>query len=468
MAPRSLRPPSSSPLSIDGAGARRQPLSVSIGSTELAQRGSPEAAQRIRLSVVHGPDLGVTADSLLERLAVGTHGSNQLVLKDRTVSRFHCELTRADGRVRVRDLGSRNGTWIDGVQVQDAYLASGHLLSLGDTRLRVELDAQAEPIPLSARESFGSLLGRSPRMREVFGLLERAAPHDHTVLLIGETGTGKEGAAEAIHQESRRSQGPFVVVDCASIPRDLLESELFGHVRGAFTGAVSDRIGAFESAQGGTLFLDEIGELDLSLQPKLLRVLERREIRRVGSSEARQVDVRIVAATNRDLRSEVNNRRVRSDLYYRLAVLEIRIPPLRERVEDLPLLVDALATRAGASPEQRPSAAVLEELATHHWPGNVRELRNFVERWLTWPDQAGARLSQPPAEAAAPPELSLTLKVARERWNARCEREYLSELLKKHGGNVSAAARDAGVDRMHFYRRLWMYGLKKPGSDPQE
>ncbi|HZO13867.1 MAG TPA: sigma 54-interacting transcriptional regulator, partial [Polyangiaceae bacterium] len=281
---------------------------------------------------------------------------------------------------------------------------------------------------------------------------------DAVVLLEGDTGTGKELAAESIHDESTRRDQPFLVVDCASIPSDLLESELFGHERGAFTGASATREGAFEAATGGTIFLDEIGELPLELQPKLLRALERKQVKRVGSNRYTTVDVRVVAATNRNLRREVNERRFRSDLYYRLAVIEIRLPSLRERFDDLPLLVDQLLASMGAvdHPDLR-SPAFLEELGRHAWSGNIRELRNYLERCLVLRSRAPLE-----NEAAEPllPDAGQPLKTARERWNRALERRYVEEVLRRCGDNVAAAARAAEVDRMYFYRLLWRHGLR--------
>jgi two-component system, NtrC family, response regulator GlrR len=302
--------------------------------------------QQFRLRVVDGPDAGQTQVSGRERLVIGTHESADLVLTDPTVSRFHCEITIADGKAALRDLDSRNGTVIGDVEVAVGGLCDGAMLTLGQTRLRFELTADHVKVPVSDRESFGAMRGRSRTMRSVFAKLERAARKEVTVLLIGETGTGKDVAAEAIHRESKRAHQPFAIVDCGSIPGPLLES----HERGAFTGADRARAGAFEAATGGTLFLDEIGELALDLQPKLLRVLEDRSVQRLGSTKRTPVDVMVIAATNRNLRAEVNCHRFRADLYYRLAVLEVTLPPLRTRPEDLPDLVDAVLDNIGADP----------------------------------------------------------------------------------------------------------------------
>jgi DNA-binding NtrC family response regulator len=356
-----------------------------------------------------------------------------------------------------------------GVTVLAARPRAGSTLALGRTEIRFDLPPEPVRLALSGRDRFGRMVGTGVAMRRVFALLERAAGSDATVLLEGETGTGKEVAAESIHLESARRDGPFVVVDCASIPQSLLESELFGHEKGSFTGATSPREGAFEAASGGTIFLDEIGELGLDLQPRLLRALERRHVKRVGSNKYVSVDVRVVAATNRNLQREVNERRFRSDLYYRLAVIEVRLPPLRERRDDLPTLIENILGGLGAAahpaaPSLR-EAAFVAELGRHGWPGNVRELRNYLERCLALrehvPMGPGAGADGPTGAAGAElPDLGQPLKIARERWTRALERRYVEGMLARHEGNVAAAAREAGVDRMHFYRLLWRYGLK--------
>jgi transcriptional regulator with PAS, ATPase and Fis domain len=311
------------------------------------------------------------------------------------------------------------------------------------------------------------MVGRSTAMRAAFALLERAAASGATVLLEGETGTGKEAAAESIHRESSRRDQPFIVVDCGALPAALLEAELFGHERGAFTGAVEARAGAFESANGGTVFLDEIGELALELQPKLLRVLERREVKRLGTARHTRVDVRVIAATNRRLHAEVNDQRFRSDLYYRLAVVEIRLPPLRERSDDLPMLVEHLLDGLDAGPEaaRLREPAFIAELARHAWPGNVRELRNFVERCLTMGEPLvpqGAPVAATPGEPSAYPgvDLALPLKEARQQHLRQFEERYVRRLMEQHAGNITAAARAAGVDRITLYRLLWRFGMR--------
>jgi len=443
------------------------PSTEVVGSSQRVR----EIVKRCRLTVVDGPDAGRVWTAGGPRVIVGTHESADLQLSDRSVSRFHCEIFMRDGRTKVRDLNSSNGTRVDTVRVDTAELVAGCVLILGRTRLSFDYGASDIEVPASERDRFGLLIGRSTAMRTAFAILERAAETDATVLLEGETGTGKEAAAESIHLESSRRDGPFVVVDCSAVPPDLLESELFGHMRGAFTGAIRDRRGAFEAGHGGTVFLDEIGELSPELQPRLLRVLERRHVKRVGADSYVDVDVRIIAATNRNLRAEVNARRFRSDLYYRLAVIEVRLPPLRERLHDVEPLVRHLVDRVGAS--ARPEAAeligeqFLAHLSRHDWPGNVRELRNYLERCLALRAQMPLAADAPVAsgiDGGSHGELVVDstrpLKDERERWTRTLERRYVVELLERHGDNVSAAARAAEVDRVYFHRLLRRHGLR--------
>ncbi len=354
---------------------------------------------------------------------------------------------------------------VDVAAVGNAFPGARAALAVGSGPLRIDSDSGQVR---TSDERFGRMIGRSPAMQFVFDLLGKAAPSDATILLEGETGTGKEVSAEAIHRGSPRATMPFLVVDCGAMPPQLLESELFGHERGAFTGAVSSRQGVFEAAGGGTVFLDEIGELSLDLQPKLLRVLERREVRRVGTNNHIPVNVRLIAATNRSLREQVAAQKFRSDLYYRLAVVEVKLPPLRERLPDLPLLVDHIV-RAFGTVDETTWAKVrapefLEALARHSWPGNIRELRNYLERCLALHDFASPRSITDASPAVSGPETAVNigqpLREAREAWVGAFERRYLEELLQRHENRVSTAARAAGVDRIYFYRLLWKHGLR--------
>ena len=345
-------------------------------------------------------------------------------------------------------------------------------MRIGSTVLRVDARDEPEVLALSQSTSFGSLVGGSVEMRRIYAVLERVAPTDATVLVEGETGTGKELVARSLHDASRRAAKPFVTVDCGALPESLLESELFGHVRGSFTGAVGDRVGAFEAAHGGTLFLDEIGDMPLPLQPKLLRALESRTVRRVGSNAGKPVDLRVVAATNRSLARAVNEGLFREDLYYRLAVIEVRMPPLRARREDLPMLAGHLIERFTGAPGA-PPPAMLAALFARSFPGNVRELRNFVERSISLglpmtateadsippppsvpsipsdePRPAGASLLPPGAESLVP--VHLPMREAKLAWMDAFESVYVQALLRKTGGNVTRAAALAGISRRFF------------------
>jgi transcriptional regulator with PAS, ATPase and Fis domain len=443
---------------------KRPEDSAEGSSVETVEFGASDfqSVRRFTLTVLEGPDAGASFTSSGDRIVVGTHKSVDFRLGDRNMSRFHCEIELGEGKPRIRDLDSLNGTYVDSVQIRSGFLHEGANLRLGKSMLRFEQSLGHHKIALSSNTSFGYTVGHSPSMRRLFALLEQIAPSTATILLQGETGVGKDLLAESIHFESPRKNQPFVVVDCASLPSELLTSELFGHVRGAFTGADSDRKGAFELANGGTVFLDEIGELDIGLQPTLLRVLEQKTIRPVGGKHDIPVDVRVIAATTRNLRREVNAKRFRSDLYFRLAVVELFVPPLRERRGDIPFLVEAILARFGD--DQLDNAHVLKseklvaEMAAHAWPGNVRELRNFVERFLALGESA--RLFDSGRVEGAPNiDTKIPWRQAREQWLDYFERTYLGSLLEQHGGNVSAAARAAGIDRMHYHRMLKRRGL---------
>ncbi|MEN9581328.1 MAG: hypothetical protein RJA70_4337 [Pseudomonadota bacterium] len=435
--------------------------------TEQLQRFAPQhSVKGFSLALSSGPNAGQTWKSRGERFSIGSHPSNQLVLDDPSVSRFHCEI-RADRRgIWCSDLDSSNGTRLDGVAVGMGGLREGSQISCGRSVLTFHLASEATSLPLSEHSEFGSLVGASVAMRAMFAVLERCAQSDATLLVEGETGTGKEGTAEAIHLHSARSHGPFIVVDCGAMPAQLLESELFGHERGAFTGANNKRIGAFEEANNGTIFLDEIGELPLELQPKLLRVLEQKQIRRVGSNRHESVNVRVIAATNRDLRSQVNEGIFRSDLYYRLAVLTVQLPPLRERPDDIPLLVEHFKQRLGVTPEAAAeifSPDFLNRLQRATWPGNVRELRNFLERCVVMRQKLPLHVHQADGEGAHE-GLSIDARVsyteARRAVLERFEQGYLAALLDLHDGNVSAAARGAGMDRPYLHKLLQRHALR--------
>lgn len=422
--------------------------------------GPPSALiKTFRLEVVAGNDAGLVYVSSRERIVIGTRSTADFVLSDAAVSRFHCALTLRGNRVELEDLDSRNGTQVEGVAIARAWLDHEVTIKIGTTRLRFQLEEALAEVELSTRNQFGELVGISPAIRAVFAVCEHAAASDVTVLLQGETGTGKDVAALSIHLEGSRKDKAFVVVDCGNLSPGLVESHLFGHERGAFTGAHAARIGVFEEASGGTLFLDEIGELPLELQPKLLRALESRVVRRTGGDADIACDVRVIAATNRDLQREVNSGRFRADLYFRLAVVEIRLPALRQRPQDLGILVAHLLRSMdadGAIAQRLTSPSFVAQLARNPWPGNIRELRNYLERTLATDEPLPVTLV-----SHTPPRIDVTepLRVIRERWLRYFEHEYLTALLDEHKGNVAKAARAAGVARVHLYRLLARAGL---------
>ncbi len=422
---------------------------------------------RGRLVVVKGPDRGESVVVGKGALTIGSGSGCAIRLTDPTVSRKHLTVSSTEGGVVARDLGSTNGSYVQGSRFQELILAFGAEIQVGQTVMKFVPEEEAVEVAPAEDESFGALLGRDAKMRQVFRLLGDVAITEATVLLEGETGTGKELLAEEIHRHSQRRDKPFVVFDCGAVPKELIESALFGHVRGAFTGAVSDRRGAFAEAEGGTLFLDEIGELALDMQPSLLRALDKRMVRPVGGGGYQNVSVRVVAATNRDLRAEVSAMRFREDLYYRLAVFRISVPPLRERPGDIALLIEHFLEQFARQPNTRLAPEDVERLTRHGWPGNVRELRNMIERacalsrseTLDLGDAFGARSTPSPLGSSIP--LDLPFKTAKAQVVDQFEKEYLRALLEKHSGNLSAASRSAEVDRKHLRELLRKHGLRE-------
>ena len=407
---------------------------------------------RFRLCVVTGPDAPGDVESVTSDLTIGTDPAQDLPLTDPYVSSHHCVIRISDDGLICEDLDSTNGTFVSGIRVTRAVITPGDTIRVGATTLAVELPGDTLSEPLSRHDHFGRVLGRSAAIRRVFALLERVAATDATILIEGETGTGKSVLAEAVHERGPRAGKPFVVVDCGALPRNLLESELFGHERGAFTGAVETRVGLFESARGGTLLLDEIGELPIDLQPKLLRVLERRAIRRVGSNVEVPVDVRLIAATNRDLRCAINQRTFRSDLWYRINTVRVVIPPLRDRREDIEMLVARFYQQQLDNPAARPPHALVRTMMRGAWRGNVRELQSAVERSL----MGFPCLDEGAATGARQGVPFRTAKnLAAQDW----EKRYLSELLPAHDGNVSRAARAAKMNRSHLSELVHRHGL---------
>jgi transcriptional regulator with GAF, ATPase, and Fis domain len=456
--------------------------SVTLAQTDDELPGRVLELARCGLLSLNGPRRGEEVIVDRECFRIGKSPDNDLVLADATVSRDHCEIVRDEKGYLLRDLGSTNGTMLDGAEVREGYLRAGVVIRVGRIELKVRPFAERIDVLPSERESFGDLVGRHPAMREIFGLLERLSPTDATLLVGGETGTGKDVLARAAHAASARAAGPFIVVDCGAVAFSLIESELFGHEKGAFTGAIEQRKGAFELAHKGTLFLDEIGELPLELQPKLLRALESRRIRRVGGEREVAIDIRVIAATHRNLRLEVERGKFREDLYFRLAVVPMHLPPLRERRDDVPLLAEHLLGRLPSDTGSGSAALTISKealmaLRAHDWPGNVRELRNVLERAVLMTRAAGEQevrmLGLPAAadpatrggaKASAWPvsefDPARSYRETRERWEGDFERRYVTWLLGRHDNNVSSAARAAGMDRKYLHKLAKKHGLR--------
>ncbi len=428
-----------------------------------------------RLFVPVGPDKGKSATVGARPILVGADPGCQLVLLDRSVSRKHAEVRREKDFVIVRDLDSTNGTFYHEARVREVFVPLGGEVCFGKTRVKVvpeEVSVEARP---HVSDRLGSLIGADIRMREIFTLIEEIAESDVTVVIEGETGTGKELVAKAIHEHSPRSKGNLVVFDCTNQPKDLIESALFGHVKGAFTGATDKRAGAFERANHSTIFLDELGEFGLDLQPKLLRVLESREIQKVGGDGYDGVDVRVIAATNRNLRAEVRSGNFREDLFYRLAVVRIQLPSLRERRDDIQLLVEHFLELNGNPFSVDPST--YPKLKAYAWPGNVRELKNVVDRASALSrgktDVDLSRFIQHDELDGAPAPIvatdtNMSFKEAKGKVISDFESRYIEALLREHGNNISVAAREAGIDRKHFKDLMRKHGIAaRPDEDDE-
>ncbi|HEY4239874.1 MAG TPA: sigma 54-interacting transcriptional regulator [Kofleriaceae bacterium] len=454
-----------------------------------------------KLVVVGGADQGKEIEVNKPRVTGGRSIISDLVVQDKAVSGSHFEVSARDDGYRLRDLNSRNGIFVGELRVREAYLRPGTVFRIGHTSIQFQSLDDVVEIELSKKDRFDAMLGASPAMREIFAHLEKVAPSDLTCLITGETGTGKEMVARALHNASQRRQKPFVVLDCGSIPRELIESTLFGHEKGSFTGAVNQHVGCFEQAQGGTIFLDEIGELDVGLQPKLLRVLEQREIKRVGGDRTIKVDVRVLAATNRDLREEVNRGTFREDLYFRLSVVHVELPPMRERREDIPGLANHFLRDIGQrrSMQLTFSQDAIAGLMSHSWPGNVREMRNVVERAAALADTstitradlvfgremgpsvvashdlaqaglgaaraalAGEALPTGGGPAVFDPALLKAgpgFKSAKQMVVDAFEIAYLQALMLRNDGNITRSAQEAGLTRYHLRELLKRHGLK--------
>lgn len=435
-------------------------------------------------------------------ISIGAMEDNDISLgDDDTVSRYHCQIIQEDTQYVVIDQGSTNGTHINGVRIREALLAPGDTLAVGNTHIRFHPLHERITITPTEAEHFGGIVGRSVKMREIFSILEKIAPTNATILIEGETGTGKEVIAQTIHDLSARSKGPMVVFDCGAVPESLIESELFGHEKGSFTGAVMSRKGLFEMADTGTIFMDELGELAIELQPKLLRVLEQREVRRIGANSSTPINVRVISATNRALEDEVREGRFRQDLFYRLNVVRLYLPPLRERIEDISLLVQHFlkTKRFNRTPDDTLRVKSIEQpalsaLKRYHWPGNVRELVNIIERACSLAETDCIRLDDLPGhisgdgfEQISSPTLDLPsspeyhdpvaeehwgvlpdksdlhnkpFKEAKEEWISIFEQDYITELLIRHKGNISQAAREADIDRKYFRKLMHKHDIE--------
>jgi transcriptional regulator with GAF, ATPase, and Fis domain len=480
--------------------------------------GARPTAKRIRKSklvVLEGPDQGCELELTRESVLVGRHAVCDLPLQDKSVSSRHFSISADDRGYLLRDEGSTNGTFYGDVRIKEIYLRPGTVFRAGSTVLKFSPTDESITVELSQQGRFDSLLGESVAMREVFATLERVAPSELTVLIQGETGTGKERVARAIHNHSPRRNKPYVVLDCSSIPKDLIESTIFGHEKGSFTGALGQHRGVFEQANGGTIFLDEIGELDANLQPKLLRVLENREVKRVGGDRTFSVDVRVIAATNRDLRKMVAEGAFREDLYFRMGVVAFELPPLRRRRDDVPLLVAHFLERFNEGRRElgRPALEVSPEamsgLMERPWNGNIRELKNVVERAASLGDgpvltrrdflldggQSGLvslssafalpALSAPQTPAASdstsataqpaapaidrtstvvfPVDIGVAFKDAKQTLGDDFEAIYLRKLVVAHKGNISQCAKAAGLTRFHLRELLKKHEIKAKG-----
>jgi DNA-binding NtrC family response regulator len=446
---------------------------VTRDTSTLVQTSSGAAVRAIKtfsLSVVAGPS-GSASFGPFTRASVGSARSNDLVLADPTVSRFHFTIERTQDGLRLVDSGSTNGTFILERRVRDLWVADGDRIRAGESEIVVRVDAAPTLVEVERRDRFGDLIGESAAMQDLFGMLERLARADAPVLVQGETGTGKELIARALHFEGRRKTAPFVVVDCGAVAPTLVESELFGHEKGAFTGADMERIGAFEAAHAGTVFLDEIGELPAALQPKLLRVLESQTLKRVGSNLEKKVDVRVIAATHRDLRRMVNEGQFREDLYFRLAVCPVTVPPLRDRTSDIPVLARHFLARTleAASfegPVPRLSPDSIGVLMRRDWPGNIRELRNVVERAVILASEVNLRsgdlaeLFRTRTESGGQVLAGAPLEELKRRF----EREYLVKLIARYPKDRARAAEEAGVHTKSLQRLLRKHGLLDKGA----
>ncbi|MFC1609615.1 sigma 54-interacting transcriptional regulator [Myxococcota bacterium] len=430
-------------------------------STAATEAMDPREVQLegCRIRVLEGPDAGSDFDLPSGAATIGSSSSCDWSLSDPTVSGSHVRVAIVEGGIEVTDLESTNGTFYLETKIQKAVLAHGAVLNIGRTRLSLSSREPPAGANYSQRTGYGELIGSAPAMRRLYALLERIEPVDYTVLIRGPTGAGKELVAREIHNHSKRATKPFEVFDCGAVPSNLAESLLFGHTRGAFTGALTSHRGVFERAHQGTVFLDEIGELPLELQPKLLRILETREVHPLGGDKGQPVDVRVVAATNRDITREVEEGRFREDLYFRLNVVTLEIPPLRARREDIPEMVRYFVAELGDNKLEISPLTLELFTSAYDWPGNVRELRNAIARVLCLGSPPESIDHQEPLAAAPEVDIDATYQQAKKRLVDAFERDYFVAQLTRSGNNIAQAARLAGVDRSYFKRMLKRHGL---------
>jgi DNA-binding NtrC family response regulator len=446
-------------MSASGRSRSERP---STPTTARINEGVPPARVQVHdcvLEVHSGVDKGRQFD--LERgvALVGTDPANDVVLYDTAVSRRHLLIRDEAAGCLVEDLGSTNGTFIEGTRIKQAYVERGTRIKLGGTLISVEARSRTLAIDAaSASECYG-ILGKSPKMRQLFGQIEMFAPSQLSIVLHGESGTGKEIIAHAIHLASKRASGPYSVLDCAAVDPALVASSLFGHKRGAFTGATDARKGILLSASGGTVFIDELGELPPEVQPRLLRAVEQRTIMPIGADTPISVDVRFVCATHRDLSTMVDQGRFRQDLLYRLSGVVLEIPPLRERIEDVALLADHFLN--AVAPDRKFDAAAYRALEVHGWPGNVRELKNVVERAAVAasgtrirPGDLGLPASAPSQEARVPvPEEDVPQSLD------EVEKRAIVRALKATSGHREKAAGILGISTRTLREKIKRYGI---------
>jgi DNA-binding NtrC family response regulator len=456
------------------------PPSADIAATIAVTDDELVDVRHCVLTILDGPAQGLILDPMPLRTLIGRQPWCDLVLDDPKVSAIHCEIIIRGDTIRLRDRNSTNGVWVDTARVAEATIEPGTVLRVGSSTLRVDARQAHRPTRQSSTDASGQLVGRTPPMQRLFDMLGRVASRDLPVLLLGETGTGKTAVAEALHAQSARRDGPFVAINCGGLPPELVESTLFGHVKGSFTGAHKDAEGVFQQARGGTLLLDEIGELPAAVQPKLLTALDRGRVRPVGGDREVAIDFRLVAATNRKLWEEVEAGRFRQDLYFRVAGIELEVPPLRDRRDDIgPIAARLLERLALEDPSLRKapelSSGALERLRAHSWPGNVRELANALARASMlagdepieaehvmlrgWTASEGDGGSAPSSGAPAISNMDQGFKEFKAELLALHEQPYFERLMERVGGNITAAAREAGLSRTYVLTMLRKYGI---------